>query len=844
MKPCPLLPIEAVLDSLRGALARHPNVVLQAPPGAGKSTRVPLALLKEPWLQDGRILLLEPRRLAARTLARYMAKQLGEEVGQTVGYRMRLDTRVGPSTRIEVLTEGVLERMLQADPLVEDVGLLIFDEFHERSLQADVGLALALDVQRGLRENLKLLVMSATLDCGPIAALLGGAPVITSEGRSFPVEIRYVPSRDERIDIRVASTIVAALRNDEGNLLVFLPGVGEIRQVAARLNETTLGEEVIIAPLYGNLTQAEQDQAIAPPASGKRKVVLATSIAETSLTIEGIRIVIDSGQMRLPTFDPGSAMTRLVTVRVSQASAAQRAGRAGRLMPGVCYRLWSETVQRGLTPFTRPEILDADLAPLVLQLAQWGVRDPNQLAWLDPPPGAAWKQAVALLQRLDALDSNAQLTEHGTALLLLGIQPRLAHMVLRGRELDCGALACDLAVLLSERDLLRSHRGVRDVDVTERMRILRQGARGESMQVDHGAVRNAAESARALRRRARIPEAANEHDLSMLGVLLAFAYPDRIGQLRSGSRGRFRLSNGQGAIVPEHDALATAAYIVAAQLDGDRAEARVFLAAIIAQNDLMSHFADAIEVTEEISWSRRDQAVLARRQQRLGALVMRDEPLPNADREAISAALMAGIRDLGLECLPWGQASRLWCARVRFITRCEKADLRLPSVDADWPDVSEAGLRASMGQWLSPFVQGMTRLNHLERLNVDEALKSLLTWRQQQALDEFAPSHVVVPSGSRIAIDYESEDTPVLAVRLQEMFGLGDTPRIALGQVALKLHLLSPARRPVQVTQDLASFWANTYQDVKKDLKGRYPKHYWPDNPLEAEPARGVRRRL
>lgn len=839
----PLLPIDIVVDQLRSALTRSASAVLQAPPGAGKSTRVPLALLTEPWLQSRRILVLEPRRLAARTLARFMAKQLGEEVGQTVGYRMRLDTRVGPRTRIEILTEGVLERLLQADPALEDVGLVIFDEFHERSLQADVGLALALDVQRGLREDLKLLVMSATLDSEPVAALLGGAPIITSEGRSFPVEVRYLPSRDERVDMHIASTIVSALRNDEGNILVFLPGAGEIRQVATRLAGMSLGEAVIIAPLFGNLTQAEQDTAIAPPTAGKRKVVLATSIAETSLTIEGIRVVIDSGQMRLPKFDPDSAMTRLVTVRVSQASAVQRAGRAGRLMPGVCYRLWSETVQRGLTPFTRPEILDTDLAPLVLQLAQWGVRAPNQLAWLDPPPGAAWAQAVALLQKLGALDSNAQLTEHGAALRSLGIPPRLAHMVLRARALDCGALACDLAVLLNERDLLRVGRGVSDVDVGERIRILRRGIHRGAENVDHGAVRNAIESARALRRQASIPEDANNHDLSMLGVLLALAYPDRIGQLRSGSRGRFRLSNGQGAVIPEHDALATAAYIVAAQLDGDRAEARVFLATSIARDDLLTHFADVIEVKDEIRWSRRDQAVLARRQQCLGALVLRDDPLPNADREAISTALLAGIRDQGLECLPWSQTSRSWRARLRFIARCEQAGLRLSAVDANWPDVSDTALLASLDRWLAPYVQGMSKLEHLERLNLADALSSLLTWRQQQVVNELAPSYVVVPSGSSIAIDYESEDTPLLAVRLQEMFGLRETPQIALGQVALKLHLLSPARRPVQVTQDLASFWVNTYQDVKKDLKGRYPKHHWPDNPLEAEPTRGVRRR-
>lgn len=773
-----------------------------------------------------------------------MARQLGEEVGETVGYRMRLDTRVGPRTRIEVVTEGVLERLLQADPALEGVGLLIFDEFHERSLQADVGLALTLDVQRGLRDDLKLLVMSATLECGPVAALLGNAPVISSEGRSFLVEVRYTPpARDERNDAHVTATVAQALRHETGNVLVFLPGVGEIRRVIAALGELHLGDEVIVAPLYGNLSQSEQDRAIAPPPAGKRKVVLATSIAETSLTIEGIRVVIDSGLMRVPRFDPGSGMTRLETVRVSQASAAQRAGRAGRLMPGVCYRLWSEHAQQGLVSFTQPEILDADLAPLVLQLAQWGVRDPNQLAWLDAPPSASWAQAVTLLQRLNAIDRSGHITVHGAAMLALGIHPRLAHMVLRARELGCGALGCEVAVLLSERDILRGRRNVSDVDLAERLRVLRQGACGESQQVDRGAVRNAVESARVLRRQAGIADAAMESDIAMLGVVLAFAYPDRIGQRRSGAHGRFLLSNGQGAVVPEHDALAAASYMVAAQLDGERAEARVFLAAPIALEDLTEHFAEAIELKEEVRWSRRNQAVLARRQLCFGALVLRDEPLPHADQAAISAALLDGVKAQGLRCLPWEDVSRLRRARLRFIQRSEQSALRLPPTDAPWPDVSDAGLLATLDQWLGPYVQGMSRLDHLSRLSMEQIVSSLLTWKQQQALDEFAPSHVTVPSGSRIAIDYESDDTPVLAVRLQEMFGLGDTPRIALGQVALKLHLLSPARRPVQVTQDLASFWAHTYQDVKKDLKGRYPKHYWPDDPLQAEATRGVRRR-
>lgn len=838
------LPIDEMLGSLQNALASNSSVVLQAPPGAGKSTRVPLALLHEPWLHDKRILLLEPRRLAARTVARYMARQLGEEVGETVGYRMRLDTRVGHRTRIEVITEGVLERLLQSDPALGEVGLLIFDEFHERSLQADLGLALALDVQRGLRDDLKLLVMSATLESDSVAALLGDVPVISGEGRSFPVEIRYAPpSREERDEARVTSTIIQALREEVGNILVFLPGFGEIRKVAARLGELRLGENVIVAPLYGDLSQAEQEQAIAPPPPGKRKVVLATAIAETSLTIEGIRVVIDGGLMRISRFDPGSGMTRLDTVRVSQASAAQRAGRAGRLMAGVCYRLWSESAQQGLVPFTRPEIVDADLASLVLQLAQWGVRDPSQLAWLDVPPAAAWAQAVSLLRRLNALDQDAHITAHGVAMLNLGIHPRLAHMVLRARELGCGALACDVGILLGERDILRGVRGRSDVDLAERVRILRHGSKGDSDSMNKGLLRNLRESARTLRRQAGIRDEWTEHDLAMLGVVLAFAYPDRIGQRRSGAHGRFLLSNGQGATVPEQDPLAAASYLVTAQLDGERSEARVFLAASITLDEIMEHFADAVELREEVRWSRRDQSVLARRRLCLGSLVLRDEPLPHASRQSVGAALLEGIKERGIGALPWNEASRLLRARLQFVQRSQLAGLRVPSTDVPWPDVSEAGLLASLDQWLAPYLEGMSRLDHLTRLSLDEILRSLLTWPQQRALDEFAPTHVTVPSGSRIAIDYESEDIPILAVRLQEMFGQSETPSIALGQVDLKLHLLSPARRPVQVTQNLASFWKNTYQDVKKDLKGRYPKHSWPDDPLRAEATRGVRRR-
>ncbi|UEM22995.1 ATP-dependent helicase HrpB [Skermanella mucosa] len=830
----PALPIDPILPEIRRALAGSRHAVLQAPPGAGKTTRVPLALLQEGWLAGGKLIMLEPRRLAARAAARRMAGLLGEAVGETVGYRVRMDSKVGPRTRIEVVTEGVLIRQLQQDPALEGVGAVLFDEFHERSLDADLGLALCLQTRSVLRDDLRLLVMSATLDGAAVAGLLGGAPVVTSEGRAFPVETRHVdPSKARRIEDAVASAVLRALDEEPGNILVFLPGVAEIRRVERQLRDALPGPGILIAPLYGDLPQEQQDQAIGPTPPGRRKVVLATSIAETSLTIEGIRVVVDSGLMRVSRFDPGSGMTRLDTVKVSQASADQRRGRAGRLEPGVCYRLWPEGQHRALQPHTAPEMLAADLAPLALELAQWGVVDPAELCWLDPPPAPALAQARDLLRRLGALDAGDKITPHGRRMASLGMHPRLAHMVLAGDRLGCGALACEIAALLGERDILAgpSAGGAgepRDGDLRRRVELLRSSDRSG------WTVKQVARQARQWQRQLGIGPGGG--GVADTGRVLALAYPDRIGQRRPGSDGQYRLSNGRGAYFLKMEPLAAEEFLAVADLDGAKREARIFLAAPLTLAELEEDFADTIETVEFVAWDGREEAVLARRQRRLGELVLKDEPLPDPGGARTAAALCQGIRELGLAVLPWTRELENFRARVEFLRRVE-------GPDGDWPDLSDAALLDTLEDWLAPFLTGLTRRAHLKRLDLSAALRSLLSWHRQRELDEAAPTHVTVPSGSHIPLDYTGGDVPVLAVRLQEMFGLAETPALARGRVPLVLHLLSPARRPMQVTSDLASFWANTYRHVKADLKGQYPKHYWPDDPLQAEPTSRAKRR-
>lgn len=831
------LPIDSVLPALRQALAARHEVVLEAPPGAGKTTRVPLALLQEAWLAGQSILMLEPRRLAARAAAERLATELGEKVGETVGYRIRLDSRVGPKTRIEVVTEGILARRLQDDPALEGVGLVIFDEFHERSLDADLALALTLNGRALLRDEppLKVLVMSATLEGERLSALLDDAPVVRSEGRMFPVDIRWGRpwQAGEFIEPRVVQTVQQALADESGSLLVFLPGQAEIRRVAEQLGEALAGRaDILICPLHGELDLDAQRAAIEPAPAGKRKVVLATNIAETSLTIDGVRVVVDAGLARVPRFDPGSGMTRLDTQRISRASATQRAGRAGRLEPGACYRLWSEAQHDQLPAYGAAEILQADLAGLALQLARWGVA-PQELAWLDLPPAAAYAQAQDLLERLGALASRSgggSLTPHGQAMAEVPAHPRIAHLLLRGHALGLGALACDLAALLGERDILRSN----DADLHHRIALL-AGEQG-GPRASRGAVQRVRQLARQfkgyLRGPAREPVADPDHP-RWLGGLLAFAYPDRIARQRRAGGGEYRLANGRAALFGEPDALMKEPWLVIADLgsrQGQREE-RIYLAAALEPALFESILAEQVSVHDTLDWDEREGVLRAERQRKVGELVLSSEALPNLDAEARSRALLGLVRRKGLELLPWTPELRQWQARIDLLRRL---DLESKG-ESEWPDVSDAALLGSLEDWLLPYLGKVSRLSHFANLELAGILQAVLPWPLPQRLDELAPRTLQVPSGSNIRLDY-SEFPPVLAVRLQELFGLADTPRVAGGRVAVKLHLLSPAQRPVQVTQDLANFWRSTYADVKKDLKGRYPKHYWPDDPLIAEP--------
>ncbi len=835
--PASPLPIEPILPALARALAAPgAAAVLQAPPGAGKTTRVPLALLETDWIGGGRILLLEPRRLAARAAARRMAFTLGQPLGGAVGYRIRRERVVGRATRIEVVTEGILTRMVQHDPALEGVALVIFDEFHERSLHADLGLALTLQSRALLRPDLRLLVMSATLEGAPIAQLLGGVPIITSEGRSFPVETRYLPRRaEQRLEPAVASAVRQALGETEGDILVFLPGQGEIRRTAGLLDG--LPPRVRLAPLYGNLTQEEQDRALEPPRAGERRVILATSIAETSLTIDGVRVVIDGGLSRVPKFSPASGMTRLTTVRVSRSSADQRRGRAGRTAPGVAYRLWAQPEDHHLLPRSTPEILEADLAPLALELAASGVADPGELAWLDAPPGAALAEARLLLTQLGGLGADGRITAHGRRMAELGTHPRLAHLLLRGAELGAPDLAAALTALLEERDILRGTDGPPDPDLQLRVDLLRSRERPAEWHgalVDRGALERARQEARAWR--AQLPGGTPSDNAPSVGVLLALAYPDRIGQRRAGQAGRFLLRNGQGASTSAASLL-RADYIVAAELDGDRRESRIWLAAEVSLAELELHHREQIEEEEVVAWEEGAQAVVAVRRERLGALVLAEAPLRTPDPLQVKEALLGWLRRTGLSALSWNETALHLRQRLAFLHAA------LPASDPPWPELSDAALLTALDRWIGPHLIGVRRAADLARVELADALLERLSWEQRRALDRLAPTHLMVPSGSRIGVDYSDPAAPVLPVKLQEVFGLTETPRLAEGRVPVTLHLLSPAGRPVQVTRDLAGFWRGSYFEVQKEMKGRYPRHYWPDNPLEAEPTRKTTKR-
>ncbi len=814
------LPIDAVLDDLSGTLERSNTAVLVAPPGAGKTTRVPLALRDAVWVGDKKIIVLEPRRIAARASAERMAKSLGERVGDTVGYRVRFGSKISRATRIEVVTEGIFTRQILDDPELIGVAAVLFDEFHERSLDADLGLALARDAQQGLREDLRILVMSATLDGARVARLLGNAPVVESEGRAYPVETRYVGRKpDAPVERQMAETIASALRADAGSVLAFLPGAAEIRRTQTMLAERVHDASVEIVPLFGALDAAVQDRAISPAPKGSRKVVLATSIAETSLTIEGVRIVVDSGLARVPRYEPDIGLTRLETMRASRAAVDQRRGRAGRTEPGVCYRLWDEPQTASLAAYTQPEILSADLSSLVLDLAQWGVSDPSALSFLDPPPQPAWKEARDLLRELDALDADGRLTNEGRRLRALALPPRLARMIVDAADHGAAAQAADIAAILTERGL-----GGDSVDLEVR---LDQFRRDRSPR---------AQSARDLARRwaqqvSSASARAGDADIST-GLMLAFAFPDRVARNRG--NGSFVLANGRGAAVDPASSLARVPYIAVGELTGTAASGRILLAAPLAIEDIERHFAAHIEARDEVSFDQNAMALRARRRRKLHAITMADAPVALTPSEETARIFAEGICAAGLDRLPWSKAAKQWRDRVTFLRRAE---------GESWPDLSEAGLAERREDWLVPLLADKTSLKDISPGDVSDAVMALLPWDLRARLDREAPTHFEAPTGTMLAIDYEAEQGPTIAVRLQELFGLNVHPSIARGAVPLVLELLSPAQRPVQVTRDLPGFWRGSYAAVRTDLRGRYPRHPWPDDPAHAEPTRRAKPR-
>ena len=812
------LPIDEALPQLTTALAANNCAVLVAPPGAGKTTRVPLVLLDEPWAKSKKILVLEPRRLAARAAASRMASTLNEQVGDTVGLRVRFGSKISRRTRIEVVTEGVFTRLVLDDPSLEGIAAVLFDEFHERSLDADLGLALARDVQQGLRDDLKLLVMSATLDGARVSALLAEAPVVESQGRSFPVETRYL-GRDARarIENQVADAVERALRAETGSALVFLPGAGEIRRTATLLKERVRDPSIDIVALYGALEAREQDRAIAPAPPGRRKVVLATSIAETSLTIEGVRMVIDSGLSRVPRYEPDVGLTRLETVRVSRAAADQRRGRAGRTESGVCFRLWDEPQTGSLEPYTRPEILSADLSSFVLDLAQWGASDPGKLAFLDPPPQAALSEAKALLTELGAIDAQGRITEEGRRLRALPLPPRLARMVVDAAAEGAAQLAAEIAAVLTERGL-----GGDDPDLRHRLDQFRRDRSAR------------AQDARAMTKRWADTAGGKGGGEMSIGALLALAYPDRIAKNRGGGQGSFLLANGRGGNVDPASSLAREPFLAVAELTGVAAASRIVLAAPMALAEIEMRFAGRLEEREAVTFDAASAALRARRTRRLGAITLAEQVKPVAPDTDTARLLAEGIAALGIGKLPWSKAQVQLRDRAMFLRRAE---------GDEWPDLSDAALARTAADWLAPFLFDKTALAQIGADDLAAALDALIPWALRKRLDAEAPTHFTAPTGSQVPIDYEAEQGPTVSIRVQELFGLATHPTIAGGRVPLVIELLSPAHRPVQVTRDLPGFWRGSYIDVKTEMRGRYPKHPWPDDPLSAPATRRAKPR-
>ncbi len=808
------LPIDAVLADVRAALRANGAAVLVAAPGAGKTTRVPLALLDEPWRAGGKILVLEPRRIAARAAAERMAATLHGRLGEDIGLRARLNSKTGPGVVIEVVTEGVFTRMILDDPELTGVAAVLFDEFHERSLDADLGLALALDARSALRPDLKIVVMSATLETASVSKILGEAPVIQSRGRAFPVETRYLGRRASRIEDDVIDAVRRAIADEPGSILVFLPGQGEIARVAERLAAQALPAAIDVVPLYGGLDATTQDRAISPAKPGRRKVVLATSIAETSITIEGVRVVIDSGVARVPRYEPDVGVTRLETVRVSRASAEQRRGRAGRTAPGVCYRLWEEPETQGLVPFAEPEIRSADLSSLLLDCAEWGARDPGKLAWLDSPPEGAVLAARSALGAIGALDPDGQITAEGRRLRRLPLPPRLARMVLQAGEKGSARPAAEIAAILVERGL-----GGNDIDLALRIESFRRdrSQRAESMR---GLARQWAKIAG----NGSGDGQEQSQELSPAAIL-SLAYPERIAKNR-GKRGSFLLANGRAGQIDEHHHLASAPYVVVAELQGRAAATRIMLAAEADETEIETFASESIVTSDEIEFDKVARAVRARRVQRIGAITLKSEARSVRDEDDASSILARGLADLGIASLPWTKSQLQFRNRVSFLRRG----------DDTWPDLSDAALASHIDEWLTPFLSGKSRASDIDADTLESALSALLPRQMRLRLDEEAPTHFEAPTGNRHALDYEAEDAPALHIRVQELFGLKVHPAIARGRLPLTLHLLSPAHRSIQITRDLPGFWAGSWRAVRADMRGQYPKHVWPEDPATALP--------
>jgi ATP-dependent helicase HrpB len=827
-----MLPIDDILPELRSIMRDHANAVLTAEPGAGKTTRVPIALLEEPWMKGNKVIMLEPRRLAALRSAEFMAEQRNESAGGTIGYRIRGDQKISSKTILEVVTEGILTRMIQEDASLQGIGMIIFDEFHERSIHADLGLALSLDIQQHLRSDLKILVMSATLDAAAVSALMDNAPVLTCRGRQYPVGMTYLPRQQrEKIEQVSANAVVKALREQEGDILVFLPGQREIRMTETLLKQKELPLNTIIHLLYGESSPAAQRTALQPSRNGERKVILSTNIAETSVTIDGVRVVIDAGLMRTSQFDARRGMSGLTTIPVSNASAEQRKGRAGRQAPGHCYRLWSETEQLMLTPYSKPEILVTDLAPLALELALWGDGAGQSLKFLDPPPAAHLSQARELLQYLGALDQNKQLTAHGKAMGRLPVHPRYAHMLLKGNELKLGGLACEIAALLDERDILRGTTGS-DIDLSSRYIAFK-----ERRIDDRNALQRISEQSDRLKRMVGIHDDSGRsarHPLDRadhrIGMLLALAYPERIAKRKF--EGKYQLAGNSIASLPNGSGLFTEEYLAVGDVDGVGSDVKIFLAEPLTENEIRSVFGDQIVTRDAVEWDEKSESIVARTVSVFGSLELSEKAFVPPSDQTIPL-MISVIRREGLSILPWTKETGSIIARSEWIRR--------NALSADWPDLSEETLLKELDLWLAPFLNGITRKSHLSRLSMGEIIHSLFTYQQQRELERLAPTHLSVPTGSQIAVEY-STDPPVLAVRLQEMFGETDTPTVGGGKIKVLLHLLSPARRPLAVTQDLPSFWKNAYVQVRKDMRGDYPKHYWPEDPIQAEPTRKTKR--